>query len=261
MNVGSKDYLKVSFALLIIAAALYNSSIPYDWRRTDRSHPLFWLLYGVNVFDLNRPLVVGVYFDIWSLGKEFILFAQSAFVIIPCVLIIRRIALHSSRLIRLSFAFASVYALSYPATYLFLFGYDVCRYIQKMGFTYWRIKGIFAAGFYGTALIAFAAWLLVFSGRRMEFSDRARNCFVNFCTGLSLFFCIIFLGHLLHFWHYDCWAYVSRPAAFICFPGLLVVPFAIGFAYTSKSPSTIKWFRVVVNGFGLFGILSSIGTG
>jgi len=260
MNATTKRNLKALAALMILVFAMYASSMHLRFRHGEgRFHPILWVLYCVKVFDPDRRLVVGRWFDTWSMGKQFLLFAQSAFIVIPSVLIVRKLNFQSGRLVRFAFSAASVFALSYPASYLFLFGHDTCRYIQRMGFTFNRIKGLFASGFYGAALVAFATWLLLSGGRKLELTERQKACLVNFCTGLSLFFCLIFLASLIHLWRHERYTFIWKSAQLICFPALLVVPFAIRFACTSQESPHVKWFKIIANGFGLFSILCSIG--
>jgi len=257
MNDARKKYLKVLAALILLVVVIYDSSCPIHWRE-GRSHPFLWVLYGVKVFNPNRALVVGRWFDTWSLGKEFLLFARSAFVVIPGLLIIRRLLFQNGRIVRLAFSAASVLALSYPAAYLFLFGHDVCRYIQRMGFTFGRVKGLFAAGFYGMALIAFAVWLLLFSCRKMEINERQKMLLINFCTALSIVFCVNLFCMPLRLWRYEYWGLIWKACQLACFPALLLVPFALRFSCTSGEPPRIKWFRMMANGLGLFAILFCI---
>jgi len=258
MNDTTKSDLKALAALMLLLVVIYDSSCPVHWRG-GLFHPILWVLYGVKVFDPNRALVVGPWFDTWSLGKEFLLFARSAFVIIPSLLLIRRLNLQKSRAVQSVFSVASVLALTYPAAYLFLFGYDVCRYVQELGFTFRRIKGLFAAGFYGIALIAFAAWLLLFIGKKIEINERQKRFYIHVCTVISIFFCITLFGNLLRLWHYEYGRIIWKTSQLACFPALLLVPFAIRLAYTSREPQEVKWGSMIVNGLGFFAILSCIG--
>jgi len=243
---------------MLLLVVIYDSSCPVHWKE-GQFHPILWVLYGVKVFDPSRALVVGPWFDTWSLGKEFLLFARSAFVIIPSLLLIRRLNLQNSKVVRSAFSVVSVLALTYPAAYLFLFGHDVCRYVQELGFTFRRIKGLFAAGFYGIALITFAAWLLLFSGKKIEINERQKRFFIHVCTVISILFCINLFGSLLRLWHYEYWRIIWKTSQLACFPALLLVPFAIRLAYTSREPQKVKWARIIVNGLGFFAILSCIG--
>jgi len=254
LNEKNTGYIKALLSLVFMGVVIgYLSTF---WG----GHPLPWMLSHVKIFDPNRPLVVGIWFDTRSLGKEFILFMHHVVVLVPCLLIVRKLNYWNTKPVRHFFSTLSIIALSYPATLLFVFTYDVCRYINRMGFTFARTKGLVASGVFFIALILFAIWLLFFTDRNLIFSERTNRNVVRGGTSISIAFAVLTLSYklfgLIH--HKMFWATVYAPFQLICFPALLFVPYTIWLIFQSKIPFWRKSCLTMVNVAGLIGIIYAV---
>lgn len=142
----------LSLGLLCIPVVIISNAGDAGWGGP------FFVLTG-RLFESGRPILMGGALDQPSLHKVFFILCFSSLVVIPPLIVVRIINKRREYWVRRVFASVSLTLLFHPLSVLICFTYEGGRYINRMGWTPERIKGL-SVGLFGFVLFGVIAYWL-----------------------------------------------------------------------------------------------------